>query len=197
MLDLLRQDLRRDRREEDGSMRAWLSHLVHPGVQAVVVYRFGRWADRVRIPVLRQLLKAAYHPLGYWSRAVLGVNVPLRAEIGPGLVVHTWGGVFLPSCRIGRNLLVQQGVVIHYDCKGIGDDVYFGPGAKVIRPVRIGSRVKIGANAVVSRDVSDDSLVLGNPGRIFPALEGAGATLGLEIVSNSGVPPEDFPQGQR
>ena len=142
MFDDLRCDLRHGRWDRRKGLRALLACLMLPGVQAVVVYRFGRWSQRLRVPILRQIMKAAYYPLQYWVQAVIGVNIPPSAEIGPGLVVHTWSGVFLPSCRIGRNLVVQHGVVIDYSCRGIGDDVFFGTGAKVIRSVRIGSRVR-------------------------------------------------------
>ena len=99
------------------------------------------------------------------SYVVNGVNIPTSAQIGPGLVIHTWNGVYLPACRIGYNAMFQHGVVVSYYCKEIGNHVYFGPGAKVIRPVRIGNRARIGANAVVVEDVPDDCTALGIPAR--------------------------------
>ncbi len=51
-------------------------------------------------------------------------------------------------------------------CREIGDDVYFGPGCKVIRPERIGSRARTGANTVVTEDGRDDCTVASVPARV-------------------------------
>ena len=107
--------------------------LAHPGTQAVLVYRFGHWVLHFNVPVVRTLLVMVYQVLQYFVRILIGVNIPVSAEIGGGFIIHTWSGVFVPCCRIGRNVLFQHGVNVHWDCKGIGDDVYFGPGCKVIR----------------------------------------------------------------
>ncbi|MHC4548400.1 MAG: serine O-acetyltransferase [Planctomycetota bacterium] len=163
----VRVDLRRARIENLAGRRgAWLAQFFHPGTIAVLVYRFGHWAWLLPVPGLRHLLLALYYPFKIAVQVSLQVNIPTRAEIGPGLVIHTWGGVFLPPCRIGRNAFFQFGNVVRYDCDEVGDDVYFGPGAKVIRPVRIGHRAQIGANAVVLHDVPDDCTVAGVPARI-------------------------------
>jgi serine O-acetyltransferase len=53
-----------------------------------------------------------------------------------------------------------------YGCRETGDDVYFGPGCKVIRPVRIGNWARIGANAVVTEDVPDDCTLARVPDRV-------------------------------
>ncbi len=163
MFENIRDDLRRARSE---NYKNGFGLLSHPGTQAVFVYRFGHWAWKLKIPVVRQLLLALYYPLKYAVLALTGVNIPIQAEIGGGLVVHTWSGVYLPPCRIGRNALFQHGVVVSWSCREIGDDVYFGPGCKVIRSVRIGHRARIGANAVVIEDVPDNCTVAGIPARI-------------------------------
>lgn len=154
----------------------WLAYLGeifgNPGTQAVLAYRFGHWALRFPVPGIKHLLLLLYLPMRYFTRAMGSVNIPVKARIGPGLLIHTWGGVFLPPCDIGKNAYFQHGVVVSYRCLGIGDDVYFGPGAKVIKPVRIGHRARIGANAVVMEDVPDDSTVVGIPARIIEQREG-------------------------
>lgn len=170
MFEYVREDLKhglnRNMRGAQGPA-AVFEVLFHPGTQAIMVYRFGNWAWRMKIPGLRHLLLAIYFPFKYFFLIVTGVNIPTSARIGPGLVIHTASGVYLPPCRIGRNAYFQHGNVVFYGCKGIGDDVYFGPGAKVIKPIRIGDRVKIGANAVVTKDIPDDCTVAGIPARII------------------------------
>ena len=58
------------------------------------------------------------------------------------------------------------GVLIAGGSKGIGDNVYFGPGAKLIGNARIGNNVVVGANSLVLTDVPDDMTVIGVPARI-------------------------------
>ena len=172
MFDTIRQDLARDRSENHKGLTgpaACFAPFTHLGTLSVLVHRFGHWAWTLPVPGLRHLALAVYFPLKFLVQVVAGVNIPVAAEIGPGLVIHTWNGVYLPNCRIGRNATFQHGVVVAYHCKGLGDDVYFGPGAKVIRNVRIGDRAAIGANAVVLHDVPVDCTVAGVPARIVSA----------------------------
>ena len=49
----------------------------------------------------------------------------------------------------------------------IGDNVIIGAGAKVLGPINIGNNVTIGANAVVTKDIPDNAVVVGNPGKII------------------------------
>ncbi|MFC2064935.1 serine O-acetyltransferase [Chloroflexota bacterium] len=49
----------------------------------------------------------------------------------------------------------------------IGDNVYIGPGAKIIGKVHVGNNVAIGANCVVTKDVPDNAVVAGVPGRVI------------------------------
>ena len=49
----------------------------------------------------------------------------------------------------------------------VGNNVYIGPGAKLVGSVRIGNNVAIGANCVVTKDVPDNAVVVGVPGRVI------------------------------
>jgi serine acetyltransferase len=62
--------------------------------------------------------------------------------------------------------VVQHGVVISQGVRSIGDNVYFGPGAKVIGRAAIGNNVRVVANSVVMTDVGDNLTVVGVPARI-------------------------------
>ena len=59
-----------------------------------------------------------------------------------------------------------MGVLITGGAKGVGDNVYFGPGAKVIGDTRIGNNVVVAANSLVITDVPDNCTVIGVPARI-------------------------------
>ena len=149
-----------------GWVSRWVKTPLNPGAVAVMDYRFGAWARRVRVPILRQVLVLIAMVLHKTVEIVIGVEISTRAEIGPGLVVHTTHGVFIAETRIGRNCVVQHGVAITHGVRSIGDNVYFGPGAKVIGRAAIGNNVRVVANSVVMTDVGDNLTVVGVPARI-------------------------------
>jgi serine O-acetyltransferase len=169
MFECVRADLEHAR-AVNGLPRGWLSLWVktplHPGAVAVLTYRFGAWARRLRVPVVRQLALAGALIVRRVVELVTGVEISPRAEIGPGLVVHTTHGVFIAETRIGRNCVVQHGVAITHGVRSVGDNVYFGPGAKVIGRAAVGNNVRVVANSVVMTDVPDDLTVVGVPARI-------------------------------
>jgi serine O-acetyltransferase len=169
LFDCLREDLRRARKENvpPGWWNKRVKIWFFPGTWAVVSYRFSHWALSVRVPVLRQILLVLAGIGRGLSLLLTGVNISPRAEIGPGLVVHTTYGVFVSPTRIGSNCLLQTGVLIAYGVESVGDNVYFGPGAKVVGNVRIGSNVAIAANSLVLTDVPDNVTAIGVPARIF------------------------------
>lgn len=169
MLDNIRADLEHARVINGlppGWVSLWVKTPLHPGVVAVLTYRFASWVRRLRVPVLRQALLVVAVILRRLVELVTGVEISPRAEIGPGLVVHTTHGVFIAETRIGRNCVVQHGVAITHGVRAVGDNVYFGPGAKVIGRAAIGNNVRVVANSVVMTDVADNLTVIGVPARI-------------------------------
>lgn len=104
----------------------------------------------------------------------MGIDIPFRTRIGPGFYICHFGGIVVNGrAVIGRNCNISHGVTIgqinrgkRMGCPTIGDDVYIGPGAKIIGAVTIGDRVAIGANCVVVDDIPDDAVVVGIPGRV-------------------------------
>jgi serine O-acetyltransferase len=113
------------------------------------------------------------------SRAVFGVSIGNRVEIGAGLMM-THGHVVVDGrTKIGANCQINPWVTIglsnskklgfSVDGPTIGDHVHIGTGAKVLGPVTIGNHVRIGANAVVVHDVPSNVTVVGAPARIVGA----------------------------
>jgi serine O-acetyltransferase len=169
MLENVRADLERARAVNGlppGWLSLWVKTPLHPGVVAVLTYRFSAWSRRVRVPVIRHALLTLALIVRRVVELVTGVEISPRAEIGPGLVVHTTHGVFIAETRIGRNCVVQHGVAITHGVRSVGDDVYFGPGAKIIGRAAVGNNVRVVANSVVMTDVADNLTVVGVPARI-------------------------------
>ncbi len=165
MFDNLRADFqaaRGDRVSEKG----WWRVLLHVEMPALLCYRYSHWALHLRIPVVRQLLMI---PALFWQRfnqLFLGVFISPDAEIGPGMVIHTPQGLYIPPVKIGEGATFQSGVLIGSGCRGVGDNVYFGAGCKIVGDAKIGNNVVIVANSVVITDVPDNTTIMGVPARI-------------------------------
>jgi serine O-acetyltransferase len=121
------------------------------------------------VPVLGSVLKQINH-------AITGADIAWSARIGPGLVLwHPTGVVIGPRVVVGRDARVQQGITLGAARSRtgqdgdpvLGDGVYVGAGARVLGPVRVGDRARIGANAVVLSDVPDGASAVGVPARII------------------------------
>lgn len=112
-----------------------------------------------------------YKRLGFDLRFTIYPNT-----IGPGFrIYHTGDFIHIKkNCRIGSNCTLLPGVVIgNKNLEGdntwvtVGDNCYFGLGAKVFGEVKIGNNVVIGANSVVVKDIPDNCVVSGIPARII------------------------------
>lgn len=126
-------------------------------------------------PILRHALLPFVKVLLWHYLYKFGIKVSYKCKVGPGFYIGHFGGIFVNyEAVIGRNCNISQGVTIgqvnrgkRKGCPIIGDNVYIGSGAKLIGKVRIGNNVAIGANCVVTRDVPDNSVVVGIPCRII------------------------------
>ena len=102
----------------------------------------------------------------------LGWTVGLNC-FGPGRCIVHYGTVVVNgNARIGEIARLHAGVNIganggSKECPKIGDNVYFGPGAKVFGDITIASNVAIGTNAVVNRSFEEEGVTIaGVPARI-------------------------------
>jgi serine O-acetyltransferase len=92
-------------------------------------------------------------------------------DIGPGLFIQHGFSTVISARKMGKNCWVNQQVTIGFSAKGdvppqFGDNCKISCGAKVLGPLNIGHNVKIGANAVVVKDVPNNVTVVGIPARI-------------------------------
>ncbi|MFC6648360.1 MULTISPECIES: serine O-acetyltransferase [Paenibacillus] len=108
------------------------------------------------------------------SRFMTGVEIHPGAVIGSRLFIdHGMGIVIGETCEIGDDVIIYQGVTLGGTGKEkgkrhptVGNNVVIGSGAKVLGSFRIGDNSNIGSNAVVLREVPNNSTVVGNPGRV-------------------------------
>lgn len=100
----------------------------------------------------------------------LGLEIALNV-FGPGLaIVHPCGIVVSSRARVGKNCRIHAGVNIG-EHRGqapiIGDNVYLGPGSKIVGGVTIADNVVVGANAVVVKDIPTGVTVGATPAKII------------------------------
>ncbi len=154
--------------DRDPAARSWLEILTaYPGLHAIWFYRIAHWFWMHRLFWLGRLTS-------HVGRALSGVEIHPGAQIGPGFFIdHGMGVVIGETTEIGANVTLYHGVTLGGTSwkKGkrhptLEDDVVVGAGAKILGPIKIGARTRVGANAVVVKDVPHDSVVVGIPGRV-------------------------------
>lgn len=172
---LIKQDFQRTYKlhlnQGDSQQTAVIRTLRTPGFQALAIYRFSSWllASRKLTRVLLSPFQIVLHEM---IRILWGIDIHKAAQIGPGCYIGHFGSIFIGAgTRIGANATLSQGVTIGVSGRGgdvgsptIGNDVFVAPGAKLIGPIEIGDNVKIGANAVVHKDIPDNAVVVLDPG---------------------------------
>jgi serine O-acetyltransferase len=170
-INYLRQDLKTWECKRASEL---LYLLLEAGVWAVVVYRIGRFLLSVRLPVLNILCRLASLVLFKFSEAFLGVSLPPGVAVGSGLHIgHTGLIVINYGVKIGKNFTMTHGVTIgtlgigKLGAPEIGNDVFVGAGAKILGKIKVGDRARIGANAVVVKDVPDNATAVGVPARVI------------------------------
>lgn len=136
---------------------------VFRGQLAVTGYRVAQLA-RETLP--KPLAKAIELTYAVTSLALLGIELPPAVKAGPGLrIYHTIGIVVNTETVLGRNVTLRQNTSLAQ--AAIGDNVDLGMSVLVVGPVTVGDGARIGAGAVVVRDVPPGATAAGNPARIL------------------------------
>ncbi|PQL93080.1 serine O-acetyltransferase [Apibacter adventoris] len=131
----------------------------------------------------KTVLGVFYRILLYHYQVKYGFQIYPGTNIGEGFYLGHWGTVIInPKVKIGKNCNIATGVTIGQtnrgDKKGVpilGDEVWIGTNAVIVGDIKIGSNVLIAPNSYVTRDVPDNSVVVGNLARVMQNDE---ATLG-------------------
>jgi serine O-acetyltransferase len=152
----------------DPAARSRLEVLTaYPGLHAIWIYRISHWLWNYRMFWLGRLVS-------HLGRMLTGIEIHPGAKIGPGFFIdHGMGVVIGETAEIGANVTLYHGVTLGGTSWSKGkrhptleDDVVAGAGAKILGPITIGARTRVGANAVVVKNVPSDSVVVGIPGRV-------------------------------
>jgi serine O-acetyltransferase len=160
-----------------------LKVVLTDGTAAMIWYRLMQWARRWRLAPLELLFNRINT---FYCNCIIGRG----AEFGPGFVlVHGTGVVINGEVRGGSNVRLEHQVTIGAERRQspvLGDDVFVGAGAKVIGPVTIGTGARVGANAVVVKDVPPHATVVGIPARVVRTREPGPAVAGSLTTGAAG-----------
>lgn len=145
------------------------------GFWALIVYRFGRWRYGVRPVWLRKIFSALYKVMFKLVQIVTGICLPCEVAIGRNFIIDHHGGIVISGfARFGDNCRIRNCVTVGLSrvndpcAPVIGNNVDIGTGAKLLGRITIGDDVFIGANAVVVRDVPSNCIAVGVPAIVKP-----------------------------
>ncbi|WP_116089922.1 serine O-acetyltransferase EpsC [Sphingomonas crusticola] len=160
----------------DPAPRSRWEILLYPGVLAVGLHRVAHWLFNGELYFLARLIN-------HLSRFLTAIDIHPGAKIGENLFIDHGFIVIGETARIGDNVTIYQNVTLGgtNPTDGIGgkrhptidDDVIIGSGAQVLGPITVARGARIGANAVVTRDVPEGATMVGIPAR--PTLVDAGS----------------------
>lgn len=142
--------------------------LLYPGVHALALHRIAHWLFRGELFFLARLVN-------HVARMVTAIDIHPGAVIGRNFFIDHGFTVIGESAEIGDDVTIYQSVTLGGTNPSdgvpgkrhptIGDGVIIGSGAQVLGPITVGPRSRIGANAVVTKDVPEGATMTGIPAR--------------------------------
>ena len=147
--------------------------LTYPGVKAVFFHRIANFFSTAKFYLVARIISQ-------FSRFLTGIEIHPNAKIGKNLFIdHGMGVVIGETSDIGDNVTIYHMVTLGGIAPSINsndqrnmkrhptikDKVVIGSGAQVLGPVTIGCCAKIGANAVITKDVPENAVMVGIPAK--------------------------------
>ena len=147
--------------------------LTYPGVKAVFFHKIANFFSIAKFDLIARIISQ-------FSRFLTGIEIHPKAKIGKNLFIdHGMGVVIGETSEIGDNVTIyhmatlggispsvnsneQRNIKRHPTLK---DTVVVGSGAQILGPVTVGKNAKIGANAVVTKDVPENAVMVGIPAK--------------------------------
>jgi serine O-acetyltransferase len=152
----------------DPAPRSRWEILLYPGVLALGLHRVAHWLFRGELYFLARFVN-------HLSRFLTAIDIHPGASIGRNFFIDHGFTVIGESAEIGDDVTIYQQVTLGgtNPTSGvpgkrhptIGDGVIIGSGAQVLGPITVGARARIGANAVVTKDVPEGATMIGIPAR--------------------------------
>jgi serine O-acetyltransferase len=158
-------------KSRDPAARSRWDVLFYPGVLALGLHRFAHWLWEGQLHFPARLVN-------HFSRFLTGIDIHPGAKIGRNFFIDHGFVVIGETAAIGDDVTIYQCVTLggtnpHEGAAGkrhptVNDKVVIGSGAQVLGPIEVGEGARIGANAVVTRDVAAGATVIGIPAKPVP-----------------------------
>ena len=147
--------------------------LTYPGVKAVFFHRIANFFSVAKFDLIARIISQ-------FSRFLTGIEIHPGAKIGKNLFIdHGMGVVIGETSKIGDNVTIYHMATLGGIAPSINsndqrnlkrhptieDEVVIGSGAQVLGPVIVGRCAKIGANAVITKDVPEKAVMVGIPAK--------------------------------
>ena len=147
--------------------------LTYPGVKAVFFHRIANFFHLAKFHLVARIISQL-------SRFLTGIEIHPGAKIGKNLFIdHGMGVVIGETSEIGNNVTIYHmatlgGIAPSINSNNqrevkrhptLSDCVVVGSGAQILGPVMVGTHAKIGANAVVTKDVPENAVMVGIPAK--------------------------------
>ena len=147
--------------------------LTYPGVKAIFFHKIAHFFSTAKFHLIARIISQ-------FSRFLTGIEIHPKAKIGKNLFIdHGMGVVIGETSQIGDNVTIYHMVTLGGIAPSINsndqrnikrhptieDELVIGSGAQVLGPVTVGRCAKIGANAVITKDVPDKAVMVGIPAK--------------------------------
>ena len=147
--------------------------LTYPGVKAVFFYKIANFFSVAKFYLVARMISQL-------ARFITGIEIHPAAKIGKNLFIdHGMGVVIGETSEIGDNVTIYHNATLGGISPSINsneqrhvkrhptlkDNVVVGSGAQVLGPIEVGKNAKIGSNAVVTKDVPENAVMIGIPAR--------------------------------
>ena len=147
--------------------------LTYPGVKAVFFHKIANFFATAKFDLVARIISQ-------FSRFLTGIEIHPKAKIGKNLFIdHGMGVVIGETSEIADNVTIYHMVTLGGISPSINsdsqrqikrhptlmDNVVIGSGAQILGPVIIGKNAKVGANAVVTKNVPENAVMIGIPAR--------------------------------
>ena len=147
--------------------------LTYPGVKAVFFHKIANFFSVAKFDLIARIISQ-------FSRFLTGIEIHPKAKIGKNLFIdHGMGVVIGETSEIGNNVTIYHMVTLGGVSPSIEsnqqrnvkrhptlmDNVVVGSGAQILGPVVVGKNAKVGANAVVTKDVPENAVMVGIPAK--------------------------------
>ena len=186
MCKKLRMDIDAAKRNDPAARNKFVIWLTYPGIKALSKHRLANFFWRIRFKLLAEWISQR-------TKRKTGIEIHPAAKIAPGVFIdHGQGVVIGETAEIGTGTVLYQGCTLGGTGKEtgkrhptVGENCVISAGAKILGNIKIGDGAKVGAGAVVLRDVPAHATVVGVPARVVRI---GGSKDGVDLVQEKDDP---------